>query len=322
MSQRESELESGRVERRVFAATSLAEVGMTPQIDAQLGLATSPITLTQLTDKAVAGKIFLGLVDHPFVGEHFAHLLDLIKPVDSTFVPGWDYFYSRQGIEEDFRMILEARGLIKPWNPNLVPNFQEIDNLHMNDPRIKDAYGRFIDGHGMSFYKALQRDNSVTTTGILRAMQVVDIEKVADQNLERISEGQRMEASIAELTRGPIVFVDPNKEKGWSTHVTLRKRDHISFKRNGNDHLLINGPEGNVQVQIHPQESGKYDWRVEKYRKSPQQNPDALYPLIAWTNVDGIRRFMTQDEARPYLRYLTLPETGTPSWRIVCKLQL
>jgi len=56
---------------------------------------------------------------------------------------------------------------------------------------------------------------------------------------------------------------------------------------------------------------GRFDWKARHYEFSPQYLSTSLYPTIAWErNENGSRRFLTQREARPYLRQLGIPEAN------------
>lgn len=127
--------------------------------------------------------------------------------------------------------------------------------------------------------------------------------------LEQLYNKEREEFVAIHLTNHEgRVLVDLNSKQVWQgRHSSFATIDLVDDRR-----IEIKDDDGTA-FEVMPSSDivgGRFGWKVSRYKFSPRYLSTALYPVIAWEkDENGERRFLSQDEANPYLRSLGLTKT-------------
>lgn len=129
---------------RILRETTLADLGIDTSFD-NLGLASDRFTLG--VKKIGEDTVYVGRLEHPFAGAHFAQFLNSVSPFGGQSV---------DGIINDINLPILAERDYQDGKNITNSNSIFLHERHLNDPRVGPPYIRFVEDHVGTWLRALE----------------------------------------------------------------------------------------------------------------------------------------------------------------------
>lgn len=158
--------ESSLPERRMhlFPPIPLKDLGIYASYD-RLGLANSEVTLARMENTEAQEMIYLGWVNHPFVGEHLGQLVGAVLNPQQLFM-------NTAGIINDFRMPEEAAR-----SRDQKRGAARLNRLHNEDEYVGPYYQEFLKDHWERWLSTCENKAYDDLFLTLPRLDIIDLEK-------------------------------------------------------------------------------------------------------------------------------------------------
>lgn len=207
---------------RVLKETSLAELGIDTSYD-NLNLAGDRFTLG--VKKVEEDAVFVGQLNHPFAGAHFAQFLNSVSPFTNQGL---------RGIIADIALPIRAERDYQEGEDKTTSDDIRLHERHLQDPRVGPAYKRFAEEHVDKWLKALEIN---TDLGVFETLQriifIANIQDYVRQLFIEWREGLRSPEKVNEtyIDLSQVVFKYHHQEKAFMDYfrrnVNLKEREWV-----------------------------------------------------------------------------------------------
>lgn len=180
----------------VSRTTTTRELGIKDTREKRLSLDIEPFTVFSIWDSQRETWTYLGLLDHPFVSSHLAHLLNAGAPVKL------EPYQAKRGVLADFIMPKEAK---HPVQDNPVSQaYVRLDKSHRSDPDVGPIYKDFVEYGLEQEYRALKYSkydpifDIAMEISFLKSQRIEqDFDQLVSGFREELNKGRRSDSFIA-----------------------------------------------------------------------------------------------------------------------------
>ena len=270
--------------------TTLAELGVDTSFD-NLNLGEDKFTLG--VKRVGEDTVFVGRLDHPFAGGHFAQYLNSIAPFGDQNI---------RGIIDDLELPKLAERDYQRGKDRTTSDSIRLHERHLGDPKVKGSYEQFAKDHVDSWLNALKFSRGLQVFDRLQRIRFIDgWDSMGEELIYRyfISFNRQI---FVDLEAHKIISNESNRHDGVG-------KGKVKFTGNGKNVLITDKNGTEVEITPTGRNDQRFTWKVLRYQFPQDYEEFSLYPAFAWRkDENGGRIFLIQEEAMPLLRELGVKE--------------